>query len=100
MVVNGIDFPDEKIAAFCRRYGVSRLHLFGSILTDEFGPDSDVDVLVEFLPGQTPGMFVFGAMILELSELVGRRIDLRTPFDLSPHFRVHVLRTSRTLHAA
>lgn len=100
MVVNGITFPDDAIVDFCRRHGVRRLSLFGSILNDRFGPDSDVDMLVEFEHGRTPGMVGFGAMILELSRLVGRRVDLRTPFDLSAHLRPFVQHDAVTLHAA
>ena len=100
MIVNGVSFPEEKLADFCRRHGVSKLSVFGSILRDDFGPDSDVDVLVEFLPDQTPGMFGSGGMILELNEMIGRRVDLRTPFDLSRYFRPFVLREARVLHAA
>lgn len=100
MVINGVSFPEQDIADFCRRFGVSRLSVFGSILRDDFRPDSDVDMLVEFLPGRTPGMFGFGGMILELSAMIGRTVDLRTPFDLSRHFRPFVLREARLLHAA
>lgn len=60
MIINGVNFPDDTLAAFSDRHGVSRLLVFGSILRDDFRPDSDVDVLVEFLPGRTPGMFGFG----------------------------------------
>lgn len=100
MVIKGINFPEDRLSEFCRQHGVSRLSLFGSILRDDFGPESDVDMLAEFQPGRTPGMFGFGGMILELSELIGRRADLRTPHDLSRHFRPFVLREARTLHAA
>lgn len=100
MVIHGVHFPEDRIADFCRRHGVGRLSLFGSILGDEFRADSDVDVLVEFQSGRTPGVFGFGAMILELSEMIGRTVDLRTPFDLSRHFRPFVLREARLLHAA
>ena len=100
MEIHGIQFPEEQLAEFCRTYGVRKLSAFGSILRDDFRPDSDVDLLVEFHPGQTPGMIGFGQMILELSRLVGRRVDLRTPFDLSRHFRPYVLKEARTLHAA
>jgi hypothetical protein len=79
---------------------VKRLSLFGGILRDDFGPDSDVDLLVEFHPGRTPGMIGFGQMILELREIIGRQVDLRTPQDLSRYFRDEVLRTARPLHAA
>ncbi len=100
MVFNGVQFPQEALADFCRRYGVKRLMLFGSILRDDFGPESDVDMLAEFEPGRTPGMIGFGGMILELSRLIGRRVDLRTPFDLSRYFRAAVLKEAQTLHAA
>lgn len=100
MVIHGVHFPEDSIAEFCRRHGVSRLSVFGSILSDDFRSDSDVDVLVEFQPGRTPGVFGFGAMILELSEMIGRTVDLRTPFDLSRHFRPFILREARLLHAA
>lgn len=100
MVINGVNFPEDDLADFCRRHGVSRLSVFGSILRDDFRSDSDVDVLVEFRPGRTPGMFGFGGMILELNAMIGRTVDLRTPFDLSRHFRPFVLRGARLLHAA
>jgi uncharacterized protein len=95
-----LHIPKERIAAFCEKHGVKRLSLFGSALRDDFGPDSDVDILVEFHPGRTPGMFGYGQMILELREIIGREVDLRTPNDLSPYFRAHVLREARPLHAA
>ncbi|MCC7388912.1 MAG: nucleotidyltransferase family protein [Phycisphaerales bacterium] len=100
MQLHGVEFPESPIAALCLRHGVSRLSLFGSILRDDFRPDSDIDMLVEFLPGRTPGIVGFGQIILDLSALLGRRVDLRTPFDLSPYFRPSVLRHAKTLHAA
>jgi predicted nucleotidyltransferase len=100
MRIHGLDILDEEIADFCRRHGVKRLSLYGSILRDDFNPDSDVDVLVEFQPGRTPGMFGFGQMIIELRDIIGRDVDLRTPHDLSRYFRAEVLRTARELHAA
>ena len=100
MQINGLDIPQEQIADFCRRHGVKRLLLYGSVLRDDFGPDSDVDVLVEFHPGRTAGLFGFGQMIIELREIIGREVDLRTPHDLSRYFRAEVLRTARLLHAA
>lgn len=100
MLVHGINFPEDRIADFCRRHDVQRLSLFGSILRDDFRDDSDVDMLVEFMPDKTPGMIGFGGMILELQEMLGRTVDLRTPFDLSRYFRSSVLQSSRLLHAA
>ena len=73
-----IDIPREAIAAFCRRHHIRRLALFGSVLRDDFRPDSDIDVLVEFEPGHTPG-FAFFAMEDELSRIFGRKVDLNTP---------------------
>jgi len=80
----------EKIAAFCRRHHIRRLALFGSVLRDDFGPDSDVDVLVEFEPEHVPGL-AFISMEIELSELLGRKVDLNTPKFLSRYLRDRVL---------
>ena len=85
-----IEIPKDRIAEFCRRNQIRRLALFGSVLRDDFGPDSDVDVLVEFEPGQTPGLRFFG-MEIELSEILGRKVDLNTPGFLSDYFRDEVL---------
>ena len=87
MVHHGIEIPPEAIRAFCRRNRIRKLGLFGSILRDDFRDDSDVDVLVEFEAGCTPGLLKMAAMELELSELLGRRVDLRTPAELSRYFR-------------
>lgn len=107
MLINGVNFPEDKIAEFCRRYGVQRLSLFGSILREPtaeggygFRPSSDVDMLVEFLPGRTPGLLALSGMQIELSEMIGREVDLRTPMELSKYFRDEVLRGARMLHAA
>jgi hypothetical protein len=85
-----IEIPKDRIAEFCRINHIRRLALFGSVLRDDFGPDSDVDVLVEFEPGQTPGLRFFG-MEIELSEILGRKVDLNTPGFLSKYFRDEVL---------
>jgi predicted nucleotidyltransferase len=85
-----IDIPRERIAEFCRRNHIRRLALFGSVLRDDFGPESDVDVLVEFDPEYIPGLAFFG-MERELSELLGRKVDLNTPGFLSRHFRGRVM---------
>ena len=107
MLVNGVNFPEDRIADFCRRHGVARLSLFGSILREPspeggygFRPTSDVDVLIEFLPGRTPGLLALSGMQIELSETIGREVDLRTPMELSRYFRHEVLREARMLHAA
>src|SRR5262245_37970196 len=85
-----IQIDQRKIAEFCRRHHIRRLALFGSVLRSDFGPDSDVDVLVEFEPGHVPGLAFF-SLEEELSKIVGRKVDLNTPGFLSPHFRDRVL---------
>jgi predicted nucleotidyltransferase len=107
MIRNGVNFPDAQIAAFCERHGIARLSLFGSILREPTGDDgygfrtsSDVDVLVEFLPGRVPGLIALSAMQIELSSIIGREVDLRTPQELSAYFRGEVLREAVVLHAA
>ncbi len=99
MTYHDIEIPQAVIVDFCRRHHVRRLALFGSILRADFTPDSDVDVLVEFEPGKTPG-FGFFAMQRELSALLGRRVDLNTPMFLSPNFRDEVLTESKVLYDA
>lgn len=86
-----IKLPKEKIAAFCRTNHIAKLSVFGSALREDFGPDSDVDFLVEFEPGHVPGLIRLAGMERELSELIGRKADLRTPQDLSRYFRDEVV---------
>jgi len=81
----------ERIAEFCRKHHIRKLALFGSVLRDDFRPDSDVDVLVEFEPDNGPGFFGLAGMELDLSEMLGRKVDLRTPDDLSHYFRDEVV---------
>lgn len=100
MVFQGIQFDDQEVADFCRRHNVRQLGLFGSILREDFRPDSDIDMLVEFDPSARVSLFDLGGMIMELREMLGRDVDLRTPRDLSHHFREEVLRSARTLYAA
>ena len=80
----------QKTADFCRRHHIRRLALFGSVLRDDFRPESDVDVLVEFESGHAPG-WEFFEMEEELSKIVGRKVDLNTPGFLSRYFRDRVL---------
>jgi uncharacterized protein len=94
-----IEVPRERIVEFCRRHHIRRLAFFGSVLRDDFAPGSDVDVLVEFEPGKTPGLAFFG-MQDELSEILGRRVDLNTPADLSPYFRDRVLQQAEPVYGA
>ena len=95
----GISIPRQRIAEFCRRHHVRRLSLFGSVLRDDFRPDSDIDVLVEFEPGRTPGLRFF-AMQEELSEMLGRKVDLNTPNFLSRHVRDQVMAEASVQYAA
>ena len=91
--------PADPLAALCRRYHVRRLSLFGSVLRDDFGPQSDVDVLVEFEQGRTPGLGFF-RLEDELAVLLGRRVDLNTRASLSRHFRDRVLFDARDVYVA
>lgn len=96
-----IDVDAKALAAFCRRHNIRRLALFGSALRDDFGPQSDIDLLVEFDAGTTPGLFTIAGMEEELSALFGGRdIDLRTYHDLSGYFRDEVRASALPLYAA
>jgi predicted nucleotidyltransferase len=95
--LHGIRLSRSWIAEFCRRHHVRRFAVFGSILRDDFGPESDIDVLVEFEPGKTPGLAFFG-MQDELSEQFGRPVDLNTPGFLSRYFRDKVLAEAFALY--
>ncbi|NOT31707.1 MAG: nucleotidyltransferase family protein [Planctomycetes bacterium] len=96
-----IPIDRDRLETFARRHGIRRLSLFGSVLRDDFRPGSDVDVLVEFEPGRTPGFFRLFDMQDELSALLGgRRVDLLTRDDLSPYFRDDVVRTARAVYDA
>lgn len=90
----------ERIADFCRRHYIRRLAVFGSALREDFRPDSDIDILVEFLPGHTPGFFGLFDMEEELSSIFGgRKVDLRTPEDLSRYFRDEVVASAEVQYA-
>ena len=95
-----IEVPRERIAEFCRRHHIRRLAFFGSVLRDDFGPDSDVDVLVEFAPGEEPGFLRLARMERALSEILGRKADLRTAEDLSRYSRDEVLASAEVQYAA
>ncbi len=99
MTYHGIVIPKDQIAAFCRKHGIRRLSLFGSILRDDFGPDSDIDVLVEFEPEARTGFAFFG-MQDELSQILGRKVDLNTPGFLSKYFRDEVMREAEVQYDA
>jgi predicted nucleotidyltransferase len=95
-----IDIPKERIADFCRRNRIRRLALFGSVLRDDFGPDSDVDVLVEFDPAARVGLLRLAGMEIELGGILGRTVDLNTLGFLSDYFRDQVLAEAQVQYDA
>ncbi|MDN5870462.1 MAG: nucleotidyltransferase family protein [Nitrococcus sp.] len=98
---NAISIPQEALAGFCREHGIRRLAVFGSALRKDFRPDSDIDLLVEFEPDRIPTLFDIAGMEQELSSLLGgRKVDLRTPEDLSRYFREKVLAEAEVQYAA
>ena len=94
-----IDLPKGKLAEFCKRNHIRKLSLFGSVLHGDFRPDSDVDLLVEFDPGHIPGFFKLAHMERELSVIIGKKVDLRTPQELSKYFRDEVLSEAEVQYA-
>ena len=96
-MVARIPIPEDEIARFCRRHHIRQLSLFGSVPRDDFRPDSDVDVLVQFEPGKSPGWNFF-TMRDELTEMLGRRVDLNTPGFLSRYFRDRVLADAEVVY--
>jgi uncharacterized protein len=94
-----LEIPHDKIAAFCRKHHIRKLSFFGSILRDDFDNRSDIDMLVEFEPGHIPGLAFFG-MQEELSEILGREVDLSTKNFLSRYFRDQVISEAQELYSA
>lgn len=95
-----IEINREAIADFCRRNHIRELSLFGSVLRSDFRPDSDVDVLVEFEQGRVPGFIRLAKMERELSEILGRKADMRTAEELSRYFRDDVIAEAEVQYAA
>ena len=101
MKPNGIDIAQDELADFCRHNGIRRLSVFGSVLTDRFTPTSDIDLLVEFAQDWRVGYIGMAALERQLAPLFGgRKIDLRTPGELSPRFRQNVLESAALQYAA
>lgn len=94
-----VKISKEKIAEFCCKHHIRKLSLFGSVLQRDFGPRSDVDVLVEFEPGHVIGLLRMAGMENELSRILRRKVDLRTPEDLSPYFRTDVMHSASIQYA-
>jgi predicted nucleotidyltransferase len=95
-----ISIPTDRIADFCRQNSIRRLAVFGSALRDDFGPDSDIDVLVEFQPNAGVGYIRLAGMEAELGEILGHRVDMNTPNGLHRRFRDTVLAEAEVLYAA
>ena len=93
-----LQIPEHEIAEFCRRYPIRRLSLFGSALRADFHSESDIDMLVEFAPDARVDLFDIAAMEIELTALMGCKVDLRTLEDLSHYFRQEVVARSQPLY--
>jgi|SRR3972149_1720314 len=89
-----IALPEGKVAEFCKRHHIRKMSLFGSYLHGDFKPESDIDLLVEFEPNHVPGLITLSGMEVELSDLIGHKVDLRTPEDLSRYFRKEVVESA------
>ena len=94
-----INVPEGEIDSFCIRNRIKKLSFFGSVLRDDFSPASDVDVLVEFMPGTVVGFIRLAGMEMELTDILGRKVELRTPAELSRYFRQDVLNTAEVQYA-
>jgi predicted nucleotidyltransferase len=99
MTIKNVSVPHQAIAEFCRRHQIRRLSFFGSVLRDDFGPGSDIDVLVEFRPEARIGLITFAGLEIELSELLGHEVDLQTAGSLSRYFRDQVLAEAEVQYA-
>jgi predicted nucleotidyltransferase len=90
--------PKEQIAGFCKNNHIKKMAVFGSILTDRFGPNSDVDFLAEFDPDHIPNLFKIVDMEEQLAEIIGKKVDLRTPKDMSHFFRDEVISKAKVIY--
>jgi len=89
-----LNIPKDKLEEFCRKHHIRKLSLFGSALYGQLRPNSDIDLLVEFESGHVPGLITLAGMEIELTKMLGRKADLRTPRDLSRYFRDQVVNTA------
>jgi uncharacterized protein len=94
-MITNIEIPKATISAFCEQHHIAKLSLFGSVLREDFTPESDIDVLVEFEAGHIPGLLAFSQMQIDLSNLLGRDVHLSTPSFISDDFRDKVLETAQ-----
>lgn len=97
-MLSEIIIPFDEIAAFCQRNHIRRLSLFGSVLRSDFQPESDIDMLVEFETGHVPGFITLSKLRLELSQIMEREVDLRTPASLSDYFRDEVVANAHVIY--
>ena len=97
-MVTNIQIPEDEIADYCQRHHIRKLSLFGSVLRDDFREDSDVDVLVEYETGAIVTLLDMASQEIELGKLLGRKVDLRTPPELSRYFRQQVIETAELLY--
>ncbi|MFA5805948.1 MAG: nucleotidyltransferase domain-containing protein [Melioribacteraceae bacterium] len=95
MIKDKIKYSEEDLKNFCFRNHIKKLSFFGSVLTEKFTNKSDIDILVEFEDDQTPGLLSFARMEIELTEMIGRKVDLRTAEELSKYFRSDVVREAQ-----
>ena len=100
MVQPKLKIPKHELAQFCRKYGIRKLAIYGSVLRDDFGPQSDVDVLVEFQPGRTIGLRIID-MEAELSRLLGgkHKADIVSAKYLNPRLRDNILASAEVQYA-
>lgn len=94
------EIPKDKLANFCRKNHIRKLSIFGSAIREQLGPESDIDLLVEFEEDHTPGLFSIVKIEMDFAEMLGRKVDLRTPEDLSRYFRDEVVRNARLQYQA
>jgi uncharacterized protein len=99
-LAEGVAVDDERLCAFCAAHGIRSLRLFGSAVHGTLEPDSDIDLLVEFELGRTPGLLTIAQLELDLGDMLGREVDLRTIQDLSRHFREQVIAEARLVYGA
>ena len=100
MKKRNFDMPEDKIAEFCKRHHIRRLALFGSALREDFTPNSDIDMLVEFEPGARVGMIRLAGIELELSRILRRKVDMNTPGFISKYYREEVLAEAEDQYVA
>ena len=98
MINQQLTLPLDEIVAFCKRNPIRKLSLFGSVLRDDFGPDSDVDVLIEVEPEAHITYLDLAGFQLDLEAIIGREVDLVTPNALSQYFKGHVLQSAALLY--